>query len=438
MDSELRVSTSSPSQWGRILSIEVPRARFDAARAQVIRDLRRQVARPGFRKGHVPTAIVERDFAGRIESTTLEKLIPEIADQAIEREALQPISTPRVQNLVLDDPQVVRFDLELEVRPTIEVGPIEGVRVQRWKAAVQAQDVERTLESLREQHAQFEAVEREAREGDFVLVSYVPLAEDGSERTAQRVENYPFQVGAGTVVAEFDAAVRGLRPGDTARAEVPYAADHENPELAGKIVAFILTLQAVKEKHLPALDDDLAREVGVEGGLEALRSQVHADLERRRSDESERELREAIVDRLLEANRFEAPVSMVDQYLEALLEDYDERLRRMRMQPDETRRQEFAASARPAAERTVKRSLLLDALTRQHELGVTEEDVDKWIEDKVQAGGSGAAEMRAFFADAKRRRRLRSELGEEKVFEFLKSKVEIDEVSRPEAPSQAG
>jgi trigger factor len=144
------------------------------------------------------------------------------------------------------------------------------------------------------------------------------------------------------------------------------------------------------------------------------------------------------VDQLIQANAFEVPRSMTEQYLEALLEDYDERLRRMRLEPEPERRQEFAASARPAAERAVKRSLLLDALTRQHGLNVSEEDVDKWIEDKVQAGGSGAAEMRAFFADARRRRRLRNELAEEKVFEFLKSKVEIEEVSRPQAPAEAG
>ena len=432
---ELRVSSVSPSQWQRVLSIEVPRERLEAERARVMRDLRKRTARPGFRKGHVPAAIIERDFAARIESDALENLVPQVCDQAIRSQNLDVVSTPKVENLVLDDPQVVRFDLVFEVRPSIEIGSLEGLGATRWVSSVTDEDLASALESLRQQQAQFVAVERPAQDGDFVWVSYVSLDEQGRERATQKVENYPFELGAGGVVAEFETAVRGLGAGDSGRAEVRYADDHDNSELAGKVVAFILTLQSVKEKHLPPLDDDLARDLGLEN-LEAVRTRVRADLERRQAEESEHRVRESLVDRLIERHPFEVPGSMLGTYLEAVAADYDERHRRMQSQPDPQEREEYLSRTRPAAERAVRRQLLLEQLAQQHGLTMTEADVDKWIEERVQAGSPDVAQARAYWADSRRRRRLRGELTEERVFTFLESKAEIAEVRRP--PSSPG
>jgi trigger factor len=431
-DTDLRVSTTSPSQWGRVLSIEVPRARYDAARAEVLRDLRKRLVRPGFRKGHVPAAIVEREFAGSIDNSTLEKFLPNLCEQAISREELEPISSPRVRNLVLDDPQVVRVEVAIDIRPQITIESMDGMRGNRWTLELTDDHVKRAIDEIRDDHAQFVTVERESRDGDHVQVSYAPLDEQGEEIAAKKVENYPFRVGGEDGISEFSNAVRGRRAGESVRAEVQYPADYGDAEFAGKTVAFNLTVGAVKEKRLPEADDDLARTLGLED-FAALESRVRSDLERRIREESERDLRESLVDWLLQANAFEAPETMVEQYLEAAVEDYDGNWRRMGVQPEEEKRQEFARAARPSAERAVKRALVLESLARQHGLQVTEEEVDSWIEEKVQATGSGGSGIRQYFSDSRRRRRLRAELTDDKVFDFLKGKAEITEAPRPAA-----
>jgi trigger factor len=152
-EAELQISTQSPSQWGRVLSIAVPKARYTALRAEVARDIRKRVARPGFRKGHVPAAIVERDFAASIDEGALERLIPAACDQAIQREGLEPLSQPRVHNLVLDDPELVKFDLSLEVRPRFEVGPLDRLAGTRPVATVTDGHIDQALAELREEHA---------------------------------------------------------------------------------------------------------------------------------------------------------------------------------------------------------------------------------------------------------------------------------------------
>lgn len=430
---DLRVTTTESSQWGRVLSIEVPRDRYEATRARVLRDVRRQVTRPGFRKGHVPTAIVERDFAERIQSGALEEFIPKVCDQAITDAALDVISSPRIRNLVLDDPSVVRFDVELEVRPQFTLTGVEGLNATRPSMPIDDSHVDRALEEVRDNHAQFIAVEREARDGDVVVVSYVPLDEAGQPRTAQRVENQPFELGAHAVVEEFENAVRGRSAGDSAETSIQYPADYGDAGLAGKRVAFLLTLQTVKEKRLPELDDEFGRDLGAES-LADLRARIRTDLERRAHDESERELRESLVDALIAANNFEVPPSMAERYREAMWDDYEERARRAGQPFDDEVRQKFQEAMHPVAERAVRRGLLLDAVSEQHQLVASEEDVDRWIDEKVQAGGSGAAEVRAFFAERTRRRRLKNELTENKIFEFLQSRANITEVQRTTAP----
>ncbi len=429
-DTDFRVSTTSPSQWGRVLSIEVPRAQYAAARAAVSRDLQKRVVRPGFRKGHVPAGLVERDFALKIEETTLEKFIPSVADKAIEREGLDVISQPRVRNLSLDDPEVVKFEVLLDVRPQIELRPLDGLKGTRWTASLTDEHLARALGELQDQQAQFGDVDRAAQDGDYVVVAYVPLDDAGVERLDQRVENYPFQLGSGGVVAEFEQVARGRKVGESGRTEVHYPESNENPDLAGKTVAFQVTVQAVKEKRVPAADDDLARDLGMED-FATLQAHIRQDLERRVKEESERDLRESLIEDLLATNPFDAPESMVEQYLEAVRADWEERRKRMHLPaPEAAEREQFLQEARPAAARFVKRGLLLDKLGQEHGIQVSEEDVDKWIEEKVLAGGSGSADVRAYFADARRRRRLRSELTEERSFDFLKSKARIEEVSR--------
>ena len=430
---DLTVTTEKASAWGRILTIEFARTHFDAEREKVLRDLRRQVTRPGFRKGKVPRDLVERDFGARIQADTLEKLLPLVCSRAIEQEGLDVISPPSVKSLDLDHPERVRMDVELDVRPKLNLGPLDTLQAERWKPELRDEDVEQALERVRDEQAQFANVDREARDGDFVLVSYVPLDESGEERTSQRVDNYPFQLGENQVVAEFDEAVRGLSAGDTAKAQVHYAADHDNKELAGKDVAFVLTLKEVKEKRLPNLDDELARDLGLDD-LEGLRKRVRDDLARKIEEESERDVREKLVDAMLAAYPFEAPKSMVERYLDAVTQDYDERHRRMQMQPEAEKREEFRNSARPAAERAVRRMLLVEKLQNEHDLKASEEDVDKWIEERVQAEDSKDSRVRKFFADPERRRRLRSDLTEDRVFEFVKGKAQIKEATRPASP----
>jgi len=432
MTGDLQVTTTNASRWGRILTIEFPKAELETERGRVLRDLQKRIVRPGFRKGKVPRHLVEKEFGDQLQHDALEKLIPAVCTRAIEQENLDIISMPKVKSLDLDHPETVRVEVELDVRPEVAIEEVDTLQAQRWIAEVKPEEVDQALESVRNQRAEYLKVERAAQDGDIVSVSYAPVDEAGNEQTDQRVENYPFQLGEGQVVAEFESAVRGLSAGDTSRVEVRYPDNHEDPNLAGKLVAMILTVNEVKEKRLPALDDELARDLDLES-LDELRAKVGEDLQRRLGQEADRDLEERLVDALISANPVDPPGSMVENYLAAVLRDYEERHRQMQVPVDPDKRQEMETQARPVAERAVKRMLLMDAVKKKYELDVTEEDVDKWIQERVEAEGDEGKKVRAFFADPERRRRLRGELTDTRIFDFIKSKATISEIPRPSA-----
>jgi trigger factor len=429
----LQVSVESPTQWGRVLTIEFARGRYDEEYERVVRDLRKRVVRPGFRKGKVPRQLVERDFGERIRADVLQALIPDVCDRAFKQERLDVISTPSVRTLDLEHPDTVRLEVELDVRPRIEFAPLENLQAERWITHVTDADTEAALQRLRDQQAEFVAVDRQAVDGDFVNVTYVPLDDAGNPQVSQQVENYPFQLGQRQVVAEIESAVRGLAVGGTARADVRYEPDGNTPGDAGKLVALLLTVKEVKEKRLPDLDDELARDLGQQD-LEQLRSRVRADLSRRQAEENDRMLVEKLVDGLIAANPFEAPQTVVQRFLEAMESDFEARYQRAHRTLADADRQTFRNAARPEAERAARRTLLLEAIRTQFQIEVSEEDVDRWIEERVQAGGSESGTIRAFFAEPNRRRRLRNEMLEHRVLEFVRSKATIREVPRPAEP----
>jgi trigger factor len=151
--SDLQVTTVNASRWGRILTIEFPRRELETERGNVLRDLQKRMVRPGFRKGKVPRAMVEKEFGEQLQQDALEKLLPEVCIQAIEQEKLDVISRPTVKSLDLDHPELVRVEVELDVRPEIHLEPLESLQAQRWTPQATDDDLAKAMESVIEQRA---------------------------------------------------------------------------------------------------------------------------------------------------------------------------------------------------------------------------------------------------------------------------------------------
>jgi trigger factor len=373
---------------------------------------------PGFRRGRVPRSLVKLHFADDVRREVAEHLVPDVYRRAVSEARIDPVDEPDLQDLKLEEGAPLSFTAVVEVKPSIPLGEYRGVEVQHAPAPVTDADVDETLERMRDQHAQFRSVERPAGPGDLVVVDYTLAPKDHEPSTAT---GYHFLIGSGSVLPEIDAAAVGMHAGEEREIQLRFAEDHRMERLRGKPGTARLKLSEVKEKVLPALDDEFARTLGEFDTLEALRTEVRRQLEARRAAESRQALDDKVVDALLARHAFGVPEAMVMRQVAHQVEHTRERLRRQGVDPDGIQWDygKLLGELRPGAERAVRRALLLEAIARQEALAAADADVDAEIERLARASQRPAPAVRRMMEKSGDLEALRHGLRERKTLDLL-------------------
>lgn len=415
--SAITVTKTSEDAASKNLRVTIPVERVEEATSKAVRQYAKRARLPGFRQGKAPDAVVRRRFSNEIRQWVIEEVIREGWEEAKTAESLKPISDPSIRNLKFEEGQPVEFELLVEVRPELTLGRLGGFSLTRTVPPVTEAMVTEQLGRLREQRATWLPVEgAKPAPGEMVRVDVAPL-EDGEVREAQP---YTMVLGDGQALPALEEKIMTLLPGQTIDTEVRFPDDHADESRRGKSRAVRLTLHEVKRQELPALDDALAREVGDFETLDALRDAVRADLATGAAREADASVREQLVQQLLEANRIEAPASMVDRMLHSLLHAYE---------VGHDKAEQFNTEFRPVAAAQVRRELLLSAVAEQHDLKATEAEVDARIARIAEQRKATPAQIYTSLEQAKRLPELTRSITEEKVFDFLLSQSTVTEAT---------
>jgi trigger factor len=403
----LKVDIESPAEWSRRLKITVPADQVARERQAVAAQIAKRVKLPGFRKGKVPASVLEKQYGASIEQQTVERVINSAYRAALREEGFSPISEASVENLTYEPGAELSFDVEFEVRPELELARLGGFTIQAPAAEVDEADVARVIDRLREQNASWHPTEGVPTEGDRAKVEIAPLDTDGPSPSEPRV--YDVVLGAGEILESIDQAIRTLEPGGEGdfTVELPESAEGEKEH------RIHLKLLSVERPELPAPDDEFARGLGDFDSMEALRSRVRSDLEAEAVREADREVRRQLMQQVLEANPFAVPPSLVDQYLDSLLQA-----------PEDADPEEVAvakAQARPAAEYGVRRMLAIERIAELEGLHATQEDVEGRIQEIAEENRVEPAKVRQELARSGRVQAIASDLTEKRVFDYLKS-----------------
>jgi trigger factor len=414
----MKVAVEEIEGCKRRLAVEAPIDVVQKEWERAYGRVQKRAALPGFRKGHVPRSLVKLHFADDVRREVAEHLIPDVYRQALTEAQIDPVNEPDLQDLTLEENSPLSFKAVVEVKPTIALGDYRGVEVEHAPAAVSEGDVADTLERMRDQHAEFRSVERVAATGDLVVVDYTLAPQDHEPSTAN---GYHFVVGGGTVLPEIDNAVVGLKAGDERDVDLRFADDHRMESLRGKGGTAHLKVGEVKEKVLPALDDDFAKSLGEFETLEAVRAEVRKQLESAREAEGRRALEDKIVQALLARHEFGVPDAMVMRQVAHQVEHTRERLRRQGVDPDGIQWDygKIVGELRPAAEQGVRRALLLEAIADKESLAPSEDDVEAEIEKFAKASQRPAPAVRRMMEKSGDLDALRHGLRERKTLDLL-------------------
>jgi trigger factor len=393
---------------------EVVKQAWDRAFARVQKEARL----PGFRKGKVPLSMIKLHFSDDVRQEVARHLIPDVYRQALAETRLRPVEEPDLEEVKLEENAPLSFSAVVEIKPTIELGQYTGLEVTHTPKPLTDEEVDRALEHFREQHAEYRTVERAADIGDLVIVDYT-LTPDGMDPRSET--GSAFVVGQNSVMPEIEEAVIGLLPGGSRQVRLKFADDHRNEGLRGKSGEAAVTVKEVKEKALPALDDELAKSVGPFETLEALRAEVWKGLEARRAQENRQALGEAIVEAVLERHPFQVPEALVLRQVGHQIEHARERLRRQGMDPDRLPWDypKLLQELRPGAEKMVRRTLLLEAIADKEGLQPGEADVEAEVERIAQASQRPAPAVRRMMEQSGDLEGLRFSLREARTLDFL-------------------
>lgn len=402
------------------MSITVPRERVQRTRESITRQIAGNIRLPGFRKGHVPQRILEKQFGQSIEQETLERLIQDSYREALEKEGLQPITQGMIENVHFHDNAELHYEVEFEVQPQVTLGRVGGFTAKRPSAEVGDDEVDAVLERLREERAVWHprAEEEKPDWGDQVVVELTPRAAEGEEQG--EAQTYRFVLGEGQAIPMIEEAILTLAPGQEGDFDVRFPDDFPDEEQAGKEQHLHIKVVSVQRKEVPEIDDELARSVGDFEDLTALRARVMEDLRAESGRRAEAAVRDQLVGQILEANAFDVPDSMVERYLDYMTGQTDEAREKL---TDEQREQisQWRQTLRPQAEEGLKRMLVVERIAETQGLRATQDEIDARVEDLAAQHGRKPGEVWLQLEKSGQLQALESEITEEKVFEYLKS-----------------
>jgi len=420
----MKVEVTDVEACKRRVAVEAPLEVVTKEWEQAYGRIQKQARLPGFRKGHVPRSLVKVHFADDVRREVAEHLIPEVYRQALTEARLDPVNEPDIQDLRLEEGAPLSFVALVEVKPAIELGQYVGVEIEHAATPVTGERVDEALEHMRERQAEFRAVDRPANPGDLVIVDYT-LTLEGEAPTSQT--GYAFVISDGTVMPEIDAAAVGMRAGEEREVGFRFPEDHRRENLRGKSGTASLKVVEVKEKILPAVDDDFAKSMGEFEDVAALRAEVVKQLEGRQEADDRHALEDKIVEALLGRHDFGVPDSLVMRQIAHQVEHARERMRRQGVDPDAIPWDyaKLIEELRPGAARAVRRALLLEAIAEREGLAPAESDVDAEVDKIAQGSQRPAPAVRRMMEKSGDLDALRRGLRERMTVQFLIDRASI-------------
>jgi trigger factor len=392
----------------RQLRLEIPSDTVRSEMDRIAGELSRKISVPGFRPGHVPKSVVKTRFRKELRDEVVSQLLPQAFGDAVKERELRVVGEPGLEELAFGEDESINVLFSFEVAPSFELADYKNIELIKPVYKVTDEDINKALDSLREKQAELVPVEdRPSAGGDIVSVSMsgrVAPAEGEAEAAAGSTQEhlsrreYDIDLDGEGVLPEFSSAFTGKRAGDTASFSVDYPGDYSSKSLAGRHVDYEGEIIAVRKKQLPDLDDEFASGTNDEfKTMDDLKAHIRADLEGQAGERSTGELQSAARDELLDRNRFDVPLVMVEQQMDGFLKSFARQMAQHYANPAklELDWNAIRESQRERAEKSVRWAFIMNRIAQLEKVEVSDADVDAEIERIAEAVNKAPAAIRA-------------------------------------------
>ena len=427
----------------RAYDVVVNAAEVEAARDKRLGQLAKEMRLPGFRPGKVPMSLVKGRYGASVMGEVLEEQVNDATQKIVADRGLKPAQQPKIELKDFGDGKDLAFRVDLEVLPEIPMPDFSSIEVERLKAEPSDEEVNKALEGIAARNAQLEDIteERPAEKGDVVVVDFTGRArpKDDPEGELEPFEggagqDMPVEIGGDGFIPGFSEGLEGIRVGETRHVEVTFPAEYHAPELAGRPAVFEMTAKALKKAAKPVLDDEFAKTLGIEGGIEAVRTQLREVIQREYDQVARQRVKRQLLDALSERADFPVPESMVEAEFEQIWKRVEEDMKAGRLDEDDKGKDEetLKADYRKIAERRIRLGLLVSEIGRTNSIQVPQEELFRAL--RAEAGRYPGQEKKVFEFFQKNPQameNLRAPLFEEKVIDFMLELAKVTDRTVP-------
>ncbi len=396
------------------LEISIPVEEVDAETGRVITNIQKRAKLPGFRPGKAPASLIRQHFSSDIRQQVLENLIPKHLQRQFEQDNLQVVGNPDISDVHFQAGEPLRFKAQFEVVPEIQLADYKDLTVVYHDPDVTEEDIDRRIEELRQQKADYANVDpRPLEDGDFAVLS---LASQDVQQDEMMLE-----IGGADTMPAFSENLRGLSPGDEKEFDVTYPEDYGQPKLAGKTVRFHAVVKGIRRKELPEVNDDFAQDLGDFRTVGELREALRKSLFAQRQYEAQQEAKNKLVDALVDMHDFPVPEVFVDRQIRTRVEQSLRSLAADGVDPRSIQLdwQKVKASQGDKARREVKASMLLSRIAERETIDATRDEVDREIERIAKQQREPFAAVRLRFEKDGTLGRIASHIQTDKTLNFL-------------------
>ena len=445
----MNITVTDQEQCKKQLRLEIPGETVRAETDKIAADLARKVSVPGFRPGHVPKSVVKTRFKKELRDEMLSHLLPHSLGDAIREKELKVIGEPSVEDLKFKDDESIDVIFNVEVAPEFTLSNYKELPLTKKVYKVRDEDVESTIDRLRQGHAELVPVEdRPSQPGDILTVNLTgtvePVENQKTEAPVEDIKQQDLEIelGAPGVLKEFTDALTGVQSGETRTFTVVYPPDYKPEKYAGRAVNYTAEVTAVRLKELPEIDDEFARSISDDfKTIDELRADIRSKLEKDAEQKSDAEFRSATMEKLVDRNRFDVPEYVVEKQIDSRMKAMFRQMSGQGMDPrllkiDWT---SVRDGQRERAEREVRGSFILDNIAQTEKIEVDEEELTSEIKEYADSIGQTEEALRARLTKENSLDSIREQVRHRKALDLVISSAEIliEEIEGPGTDQQA-
>ncbi len=409
------------------LKIEIEKEKVDEALKQAYKKVVKDVDISGFRKGKVPRKVLEARFGKEVlHKDALDILIHQGYSKALKKTEIEPIDQPDITDFYIKEGDPANFTAEVEVKPEVKLGKYNDLGIEKEDNEVTEEEIDKEIDSARDQHSQLVSSDKEVVEDDdFVIIDFEGK-KDGEKFPGGSAEEYSLEIGSNTFIPGFEEQLIGAKVGEELELNITFPEDYNAEDLAGQEVIFDVEIKEIKEKKLPELDDDFAKEVSDFDTFEEYKSSITEKLQNSKKDRVEREYENELIEKVSDNVQVNIPDKMVENELDKMYQNFAQSISQQGMDIEDylnymdMDEKEWREQNREAAYNRTKSNLVLEAIAEKENIEVSEEEIEEQIKEIAENNEQDPEQIKTFLQMQGQLNELRYGLKMEKTINYLK------------------